>query len=101
MGFSRWRIIMRHAIPNALSPVLVALAFGVAGAILTEATLTFIGIGLPIDQVTWGSLLNEARKDFSAWWVALIPGMAIFITVTVFNLIGDGLASAINTRLNQ
>ena len=101
MGFSEWRIITRHAIPNALAPVLVSIAFGIAAAILIEATLTFIGIGLPIDQVTWGSLLNEARKDFSAWWIALIPGLAIFFTVTVFNLIGDGLANAMDTRLNQ
>ncbi len=100
MGFSEWRIIWRHALPNSLSPVLVVVAFGIAAAILLEAVLTFIGVGLSIDQVTWGSLLNEARKDFSAWWVALVPGFAIFITVTVFNLIGDGLASAMDTKLS-
>lgn len=99
MGFSNWRIILRHAIPNAIGPVLVAIAFGVAGAILVEAALTFIGIGLSIDQVTWGSLLNEARRDFSAWWVALIPGFAIFVTVTVFNIIGDALSTALDPRL--
>ncbi len=101
MGFNEWRIIWRHALPNAIGPVLVSVAFGIASAILMEAALNFLGLGLSIDQITWGSLLNEARRDFSAWWIALVPGFAIFITVTIFNLIGDALGSAIDPRLNQ
>ncbi len=101
MGFSERRIIWRHALPNAIGPVLVTVAFGIASSILIEASLNFLGLGLSVDQITWGSLLNEARKDFSAWWVALVPGFAIFITVTIFNLIGDALSSAIDPRLNQ
>lgn len=99
LGYGNWRIVIRHAIPNAIGPVLVSIAFGIAGAILVEAALTFIGIGLSIDQVTWGALLNEARRDFSAWWIALIPGFAIFLTVTIFNLIGDALSTALDPRL--
>ena len=102
MGFSEARIILRHAIPNALTPVLIAIAFGVASAILTEAFLSFLGIGVDVaEDITWGSLLNLARNKFSAWWLAIFPGFAIFITVTIFNLIGEGLTDALDPRLKQ
>jgi peptide/nickel transport system permease protein len=91
MGFSDWRIIFRHALPNAMTPVFITIAFGIASAILLEAFISFLGIGLAPEEVTWGSLLNDARQNFSAWWLALFPGLAIFITVTIFNLIGDAL----------
>ncbi|MCH2023626.1 MAG: ABC transporter permease [Saprospiraceae bacterium] len=100
-GYSNFRIIMRHAIPNALAPVFIAIAFGVASAILTEAFLSFIGVGIPDDQVTWGSLLRLSRDKFSAWWLAVFPGFAIFITVTMFNLIGEGLTDALDPRLRE
>jgi len=100
-GYSEFRIIWRHALPNALAPVLIAIAFGVASAILTEAFLSFIGVGIPDDQVTWGSLLNLSRDKFSAWWLAIFPGFAIFITVTIFNLIGEGLTEALDPRLRE
>lgn len=100
-GYSEFRIIMRHALPNALAPVLIAIAFGVATAILTEAFLSFIGVGIPDDQVTWGSLLRLSRDKFSAWWLAIFPGFAIFITVTIFNLIGEGLTEALDPRLRE
>lgn len=98
MGFSDWRVLVRHAIPNALSPVLVSVAFGVAGAILVEATLSFIGVGVPAETYTWGKLLTGARANTGAWWLAILPGMAIFITVTMFNLLGDGLSDAIDPK---
>lgn len=101
MGFSESRIIFRHAIPNALTPVLIAIAFGVASAILTEAFLSFLGIGVAAEQVTWGSLLNLARQKFDAWWLAIFPGFAIFLTVTIFNLLGEGLTDALDPRLKQ
>lgn len=100
-GYSEFRIILRHALPNALAPVLIAIAFGVASAILMEAFLSFIGVGIPDDQVTWGSLLQLSRDKFSAWWLAIFPGFAIFITVTVFNLIGEGLTEALDPRLKE
>ena len=100
-GYSDFRIIIKHAIPNALAPVFIAIAFGVATAILMEAFLSFIGVGIPDDQVTWGSLLRLSRDKFSAWWLAVFPGFAIFITVTIFNLIGEGLTEALDPRLRE
>lgn len=94
LGFSNLRIIFKHALPNALTPVLISITFGVASAILLEAFLSFLGIGLAVGEVTWGSLLNVARDNFSAWWLAVFPGFAIFISVTILNLIGDGLSEA-------
>ncbi|HNI44874.1 MAG TPA: ABC transporter permease, partial [Chitinophagales bacterium] len=99
MGFSDLRIVLRHALPNALTPVLIAIAFGVASAILTESFLSFLSVGVAADTVTWGSLLNMARSNFGAWWLALFPGLAIFLTVTIFNLIGEGLTDALDPRL--
>jgi len=101
LGYSEWRTIFRHAIPNSLSPVLIAIAFGVAGAILTESFLSFLGIGVEAEVATWGKLLSLARKNFGAWWLALAPGFAIFITVTVYNLMGEGLTDALDPRLKQ
>lgn len=101
LGYKEVRIILRHALPNALAPVLIALAFGIATAILTEAFLSFIGVGIPDDQVTWGSLLRLSQDKFSAWWLAIFPGFAIFITVTIFNLIGEGLTDALDPRLRE
>lgn len=101
LGYKELRIILRHALPNAMAPVLIALAFGIATAILTEAFLSFIGVGIPDDQVTWGSLLRLSQDKFSAWWLAIFPGFAIFITVTIFNLIGEGLTDALDPRLRE
>ncbi len=101
LGFSRFRAMVKHAIPNALSPVLIAIAFGVAGAILTESILSFLGIGVPTEVITWGKLLSLARTAPQAWWLAIFPGFAIFITVTMFNLIGEGLTDALDPRLKQ
>ncbi len=90
LGYSEWRILFRHALPNALTPVITAVAFGVAGAILLESGLSFIGIGTG-EGITWGKLLGEARNYPAAWWLAVFPGLAIFVTVTACNLIGEGL----------
>lgn len=101
LGFSQWKIIFRHALPNALGPVLIALSFGMAGAILLEAALSFLNIGVPEEQVTWGSLLREARNYPKAWWLTVVPGFAIFLSVTIFNYIGDGLTQALDPRLKE
>lgn len=98
MGFPYWRILWRHALPNALGPVLITVAFGIAAAILMESTLSFLGIGIGAEGLTWGSLLKLARGNASAWWLAVFPGAAIFVTVTIFNLIGDGLSEAMGER---
>ncbi len=98
LGFSEMRTLFRHAIPNALSPVLIAIAFGIAAAILIESTLSFLGIGVPAETLTWGSVLSAARQSPTAWWLAIFPGFAIFLTVTVYNLVGEGLTDALDPR---
>jgi len=101
LGYSEFRIIVKHALPNALSPVLIAIAFGIASAILIESTLSFIGVGVPAETMTWGSMLAAARQASSAWWLATIPGFAIFMTVTLYNLLGEGLTDAMNPKLKR
>lgn len=101
LGYKEFRIIVKHALPNALSPVLISIAFGIASAILIESTLSFIGVGVPAETITWGSLLSSARQDSTAWWLAIFPGFAIFITVTIYNLIGEGLTDAMNPKLKK
>ncbi len=101
LGFESRRIIFRHVLPNALAPVLVTAAFGIASAILTEASLSFLGFGVPPTTVTWGSVLSDARGNITAWWLAVFPGLAIFISVLCYNLIGDGLRDALDPRLRD
>ena len=101
LGFGQWRIIFRHALPNVLTPVLITIVFGIAAAILLEAFLSFLGLGVGIDQITWGRLLSLARNNFSAWWLALFPGLAIFVTVIAFNFVGEGLTDAMDPRLKK
>lgn len=101
LGYRDLRIIFKHAIPNGIAPVLVSVAFTIAAAILMESALSFLGIGVPADSVTWGSLLASARNTPSAWWLTIFPGFAIFVTVTVFNLLGDGLRDSLDPRLRE
>lgn len=100
-GFSHARIIFRHALPNALAPSLVAIAFGIASCILTESSLSFLGVGVPPDVVTWGKIISAARESLSSWWLVIFPGLAIFLTVLMYNLIGEGLRDALDPRLKQ
>lgn len=93
LGASEWRQMLKHALPNVLTPALVALSFGIAGAILLEALLSFIGLGLPAETVTWGTLLQLARGHFECWWLAVFPGLAIFFTVYTFNRLGEMLSN--------
>lgn len=89
-------ILFRHILPNALAPVLVAASFGVASAILAEATLSFLGLGL-LDDPSWGQMLNQAVQSSTFnWWMALFPGGAIFLTVFSYNLIGESLRDALD-----
>ncbi|OGQ18365.1 MAG: peptide ABC transporter permease [Deltaproteobacteria bacterium RIFCSPHIGHO2_02_FULL_60_17] len=99
LGVPNRRVMFRHILPNALAPVLVSVVLGVAGAILLESSLSFLGIGVPADTVTWGSILNEARSNTFAWWLAVFPGAAIFITVLGYYLVGEGLREALDPRL--
>lgn len=99
LGYSSIRIMFIHILPNAIAPVLIPAAFGVAGAILAESGLSFLGIGVPADAITWGSLLAGARSNSAAWWLVVIPGIAIFVTVTMYNLLGDGLRDALDPKM--
>ena len=101
MGFKEKRIIFRHALANGMAPSMVSIAFGIAGAILVESSLSFLGIGVPRDIVTWGRLLSQGRENFNAWWLIIFPGLFIFITVTVYNLIGEGLRDALDPKLKR
>jgi peptide/nickel transport system permease protein len=99
LGVSDWRIIFRHILPNGIAPVLVAASFGVASAILIESSLSFLGFGISIPIPSWGGILNEARENFRYWWITIFPGLAIFSTVTAYNLVGEGVRDAIDPRL--
>lgn len=101
LGFSNRRIIFKHALPNGLAPVFTSVAFGIASAILIESGLSFLGIGVPDDIVTWGNLLSLGREEFEASWLVIFPGLAIFVTVTAYNLIGEGLRDALDPKLKK
>ena len=92
-------IIVRHILPNVLSPVIVAATVGVGGAIITESALSFLGLGFPPDVPSWGRLLNDAQNFLEvAPHMALFPGMMIFLAVVSINYIGDGLRDALDPR---
>jgi peptide/nickel transport system permease protein len=95
------RIMLRHILPNALAPVLVPITFGIAAAILVESSLSFLGFGPPPPTASWGAVLNEARGNLAMWWLVVFPGVAIFLTVLAYNLIGEGLQEATDPRLRE
>lgn len=96
IGLSDVEIILRHALPNALTSVISITAFAISGAILLESTLSFLGLGIPLEQVSWGSMLADARANFNSWWLAVFPGLAIFLVLMAFNVLGN----AVNERMN-
>jgi peptide/nickel transport system permease protein len=99
-GMSDARLILRHILPNALSPVFVAATFGIAGAILIESGLSFLGLGVQPPEPSWGNILTAGKDNIEvAWWLSLFPGIAILITVLSYNLVGEGLRDAIDPRL--
>jgi peptide/nickel transport system permease protein len=100
LGYSPARLIFRHILPNALAPVLVSATFGVAGAILTESSLSFLGLGITAPTPSWGGVLSSGREAiFRAPWLILFPGLAIFVTITCYNLVGEALRDASDPRL--
>ncbi len=102
IGAGDSRIISRHILPNALAPVLVTATFGIASTILVESSLSFLGFGVQPPTPSWGDILSQSRDfiDF-AWWLSLVPGFAIFLTITAYNLVGEGLQSAIDPRAKK
>ena len=99
LGVVDRKVMFRHILPNALAPVIVSVVLGIAGAILVESSLSFLGIGVPAELVTWGSILHEASTTTFAWWLAVFPGFAIFITVLAYYLVGEGLREVLDPRL--
>jgi peptide/nickel transport system permease protein len=102
MGINDVSIIFRHMIPNAIAPVLVSATIGIAGAILTEAGLSFLGFGVPPPHATWGNILSDGKRFlFDAPWLTYIPGLSILLVVLAFNLFGEGLRDALNPKLRK
>lgn len=100
IGASHARIMFRHLFPNALSPVIVAVAFGVPSAILAEATLSFLGVGVKPPTATWGSMMNEGYAVFSTTpWPVLLPALCISVVMLSFTFLGDGLRDALDPRM--
>ena len=102
LGAQDRRIMFRHILPNALVPVLVSATLGVAGAILAESALSFLGLGVQPPTPSWGNILIDGKANIEiAWWLSVFPGMAILVTVLAYNLLGEGLRDALDPRLRQ
>jgi len=102
IGVSDFRIIFSHILPNAMASVLVAATLGVAGAILTESALSFLGIGVQPPTPSWGNILTAGKDNIDiAWWLSLYPGLAILITVLGYNLLGEGIRDSLDPRLRD
>ena len=101
LGASSYRLLFRHIVPNILSPVIVVATLNIAGFILTEVVVSFLGFG-DANTSTWGLLLNEGFPYVrTSWWVSIFPGLAVVFCVLGFNLMGDGLSDALNPRLRE
>jgi peptide/nickel transport system permease protein len=102
LGASDVRLILRHMLPNALAPVMVSATLGVAGAILTESALSFLGLGVQPPTPSWGNILTAGKDNIEiAWWLSVFPGLAILVTVMSYNLLGEGIREAIDPRLKE
>lgn len=102
MGASVPRILIRHILPNAIAPTIVLATLGIAGIILTESGLSFLGLGVQIPNPSWGTMIDTGRNfTTNAWWYAVFPGVAIMITVLGFNFVGDGLRDALDPKLYE
>ncbi|HOD30981.1 MAG TPA: ABC transporter permease [Smithellaceae bacterium] len=102
IGASDARIIFLHILPNAFASILVAATLGIAGAILTESALSFLGIGVQPPTPSWGNILTAGKDNIDiAWWLSLYPGLAILITVVGYNLLGEGIRDALDPRLKK
>ena len=102
LGAGHVRIIARHILPNSLAPIMVAASIGIAGNILTESWLSFLGLGLPPDRPSWGNMINAGRTVITTMpWLCLFPGLAIILAVLGFNLLGDGLRDTLDPRLKD
>jgi peptide/nickel transport system permease protein len=102
LGAGDERIVLRHILPNIVGPVLVMASFTMAAAVIIEASLSFLGIGVQPPTPSWGSMLNDGKSVLHrAWWTAVFPGGAIALLVLGFNLLGDGLRDVLDPQLRQ
>jgi len=102
IGAGDARLIFRHILPNAMAPVLVAAVLGVAGAILTESGLSFLGLGVQPPTPSWGNILTAGKDNIDvAWWLSFFPGIAITLTMLGYNMLGEGLRDALDPRLSE
>ncbi|MCC7430174.1 ABC transporter permease [bacterium] len=100
LGFNDFQIILKHVLPNSIAPLMVVTTVGIAGNILSEAWLSFLGIGIPPPAPSWGRMISEGQNQLTSNpGMCIFPGLAIFITVLAFNLLGDGLRDAIDPKL--
>ncbi|PPC82525.1 MAG: peptide ABC transporter permease [Methylotenera sp.] len=99
LGAKDTRLIFIHLLPNSLTPIIVSAVLGVAGAVLMESGLSFLGLGVQAPQASWGNILTDGKEYIQfAWWLSLFPGLAILITVLGYNLLGEGLRDALDPR---
>jgi peptide/nickel transport system permease protein len=98
LGFGTFRTVFRHVLPNAMGPVLVNAAFGVASGVLTESAISFLGFGVQHPDASWGSLIQESKSP-EHWWITVFPGVLIFLTVTCYNLAGDAIRDAMDPKM--
>lgn len=100
VGVGQWRLLLRHLAPNALTPIIVATALAVGNAIMLEAGLSFLGLGVPAPAPSWGNMIAEGRDALvNAPWIATLPGLAVALAVIGCNLVGDGLRDALDPSL--
>lgn len=99
LGANDTRLIFKHLLPNSLTPIIVSAVLGVAGAVLMESGLSFLGLGVQAPQASWGNILTDGKEYIQfAWWLSLFPGLAILITVLGYNLLGEGLRDALDPK---
>ncbi len=99
LGAKDARLIFTHLLPNSLTPIIVSAVLGIAGAVLLESGLSFLGLGVQAPQASWGNILTDGKDYIQfAWWLSLFPGLAILITVLGYNLLGEGLRDALDPR---
>ena len=98
-GLSHWRIMFKHILPNVLSPIFVTATLGIAGAILLESSLSFLGLGVQPPTASWGNILTDGQSNIiNAWWLSLFPGLAIVFTALGYNLLGEGLRDVLDPK---
>jgi len=99
LGASEARILLRHILPNSIGPVLVYVSIAASLALMTEASLSFLGLGVQPPTPSWGGMVAVGMQNYQFWWMSIFPGLAIFLTVFAFNLLGDAIRDAVDARL--